>query len=274
MLRDRRRDVRHAGQVPPLSSPDFIFETEFTLLDVGATGALIRSGGIRPTVVAYTQSLGAESVVLDWSGESDPLPAFEEARRWLRSLDPIAYAVVSLIERNGAQARFISANEEPPDSAMLALALFAADGQGRGALYPIKVADGVSLGPPTMTEVEDTDWCPIGDIWANPFCVGDVVRLKPRERALDPSSQLWKTLVDLTKMRIQADEYRSPDYMAFLDDLRNGIFAVAGRPRTGGLRVTLRPRTTYNPIGFITVDANKLVLVDSPEHVPDEGIYA
>ena len=245
-----------------MSSPDFIFETEFTLLDVGATGALIRSGGIRPTVIAYTQELGAESVVLDWSEGFDPTDAFEDARRWLRSLDPVAYAAVSVIERNGSFTRYLSASDRPSDKCLLSLALFSADGQVRGLLYPIRTGESLSLGAPTLTEHEDTDWCPIGDVWANPFCVGDVVKLKPRERALDPGSQLWKSVVDLTKMRIQTDENRSPDYMAFLDDLRNGIFCVHGRPSANSLRVTLKPRTAYNPLGFITADASKLVLID------------
>jgi len=245
-----------------VSSADFIFETEFTLLDVGATGALIRSGGIRPTVVAYTEAAGAESVVLDWPDAGDPLPAFEDARRWLRSLDPVAYAMVALIEREGPETRFLSGAEEPSDTSYLSACMFTADNQVRGMLYPIRRgADGLSLGMPTVTEAEDTDWSPVGDVWANPFCTDDIVRMKPRERALDPASALWKAIIELTKMRIQTDQYRSQDYMAFLDDLRNGVFRVAGRPVANGLIVTLRPRTAYNPIGHLTVEASKLILI-------------
>ncbi len=247
-----------------VSAPDFVFETEFTLLDVGATGALIRSGGVRPSLVAYTEGAGAESVVLEWSPDEDPALAFEEARRWLRALDPVAYAAVAVIGRQMDGTRLLSSTERPQDGSLLAVAMFSADGQARGLLYPIGVShEGIALGMPTATEAEDTDWCPIGDIWANPFCIGDLVRLKPRERALDPSSNLWKAIIDLTKMRIQADESRSTDYMAFLDDVRNGVFTVAGRPANNGLRVMLKPRTMYNPIGFIVLDASKLILIDA-----------
>jgi len=247
-----------------VSAPDFVFETEFTLLDVGATGALIRSGGVRPTLVAYTAEAGAESIVLEWTSDEELTLAFEEARRWLRTVDPIAYAAVAVTTKERDAARWLGATERPLDGSMLSIALFCADGQSRGLQYPIHAgADGITLGMPTATEPEETDWCPIGDIWANPFCVGDLVRLKPRERAVDPSSNLWKAIIDLTKMRIQADETRSTDYMAFLDDVRNGVFTVAGRPAGNGLRVMLRPRTMYNPLGFITLDASKLVLLDA-----------
>ena len=247
-----------------MSAPDFVFDTEFTLLDVGATGALIRSGGVRPLLVAYTEASGAESVVLDWSSDEDQTAAFEEARRWLRSLDPVAYASVAVIARQRDGTHLLSATERPTEGAQLAVAMFSAEGQSRGLLYPITVsAEGVALGIPAATEPEETDWCPIGDIWANPFCVGDLVRLKPRERAIDPSSALWKAIIELTKMRIQGDESRSTDYMAFLDDVRNGIFTVAGRPASNGLRVMLRPRTMYNPLGFITMDASRLMLMDA-----------
>jgi hypothetical protein len=255
-----------------VSAPDFVFETEFTLLDVGATGALIRSGGIRPTVIAYTRGSEAESVVLDWRTPEECTEAYEEARRWLRALDPVAYATAALIERQEDVVRHYGPQDRPEDGCLLALALLSADGMVRGMLYPVqRGADGITLGRPTTTESEDTDWCPIGDIWANPFCVGDVVRLKPRERAMDPSSALWKSIIDLTKMRIQNDETRSPDYMAFLDDLRNGVFSVAGRPANNSLKVLLKPRTIYNPLGFLTLDASRLTLIE-PKPAPRDEV--
>jgi hypothetical protein len=258
-----------AGQGTAVSASDFIFETEFTLLDVGATGALIRSGGLRPTIVAYVEGSGPESTVLEWDRDDDAGIAFEDARRWLRALDPTAYALVAVISRDAINTRFRSASAPPSEGSLLSVAMFTAEGQSRGILYPIRLgSDGLSLGMPTATDVETTDWCPLGDIWANPYCEGDIVRLKPRERAMDPASPLWKAIIELTKMRIQSDQFRSQDYMAFLDDLRNGVFRVAGRPVPDGLIVTLRPRTTYNPIGHLTIEASKLLLVDPGESAP------
>jgi hypothetical protein len=136
----------------------------------------------------------------------------------------------------------------------------------RGALYPIRDGPtGRTLGVPTITDSDTTDWCPIGDVWSNPFCAGDTVRFKPPERAVDPSSPLWKAMVDLTKLRVQTDHYRSQEYMLFLDDLRNGVFTVAGRSPTDPMVVALKPRTTYNPLGYLIVHASKLALTEGDE---------
>lgn len=109
--------------------------------------------------------------------------------------------------------------------------MFTEDGATRGLLYPIRKSGGtISYGTPTITNETTTDWCPLGNVWANPFCLGDVVRFKPRERAVEPSSPLWRAVVELTRMRIHEDQDSSDEYMAFLDDLRNGIFVVSGRP--------------------------------------------
>jgi hypothetical protein len=113
---------------------------------------------------------------------------------------------------------------------------------------------------PTVTDARVCDWHPLGDLWANPFCVGDTVRFKQGERPVDPSSHLWKLMVELTRMRIQDDQEHSEEYMGFLDDLRNGIFVVAARSQRDPEMVVLKPRTEFNPLGAITVPARSLTL--------------
>ena len=249
-----------------MSAPQFPFETEFTLLDVGATGALVRTGGVRPSVVAYHADRGPESAILEWPADAGPGEAFEEARRWLRTVGPVAYAFVGVLRHNADGTVFASAGEKPGDGSLLGLALRAAQGEVRGALYPIKEGPkGRSLGVPTITDSDTTDWCPIGDVWANPFCAGDTVQFRPPERAVDPSSPLWKAMVELTKLRVQTDLYKSQEYMLFLDDLRNGVFTVAGRSPTDPMVVALKPRTTYNPLGYLIVHASKLALAPDDE---------
>ena len=152
---------------------------------------------------------------------------------------------------------------------LLAIAMFAEDGAARGLLYPIrKSAGALSFGAPTVTDEATTDWCPLGNVWANPFCLGDVVRFKPRERAVDPSSALWRSIVELTRMRIHEDQDNADEYMGFLDDLRNGVFVVSGRPPRDPLGVQLRPRTVFNPLGTLTVPAGRLML---DERAPSES---
>ena len=146
----------------------------------------------------------------------------------------------------------------------LSLAMFAQDGNTRAASYPIRRANGkLSLGMPTVTDAETTDWRPLGDIWANPFCVGDLVRFRPLERAVEPESQLWKSIVELTRLRIHDDQPNADEYMGFLDDLRNGIFVVSGRAPGQPDRVFLRPRSNFNPLGTLNIEAHRLALESS-----------
>jgi hypothetical protein len=248
-----------------VAEQEFSFEAEFSLLDIGSTSSMLRTGGVRPTVLVYTPSAGVEAIALDWEDESARDRAFEEARRYARDLKPAAYALVSHITRNGGVLTYhLPGAAVSPANEFLALAMFSQDGQARGVLYPVRRANGqISFGMPTVTDLDTTDWCPIGDIWANPFCVNDVVHFKPRERAVEPSTPLWNTLVELTRMRIHDDQEHADEYMSFLDDLRNGVFVVSGRPAEDPGRVRLRPRTQFNPLGTLTVDASRLLLFDS-----------
>jgi hypothetical protein len=63
-------------------------------------------------------------------------------------------------------------------------------------------------------------------------------------------------------MRIHDDQRNAEDYMAFLDDLRNGIFVVHGRPVDDPGRVLLKPRTVFNPLGMLNVDASRIILAE------------
>lgn len=126
-----------------------------------------------------------------------------------------------------------------------------------------RTADGVSFGMPAVTDAELLDWCPIGDVWRNPFCVGDTVKFRARERAVDPAGPLWQAVVELTRLRIHEDQAGADEYMAFLDDLRTGVFVVAGRSREDAGRVLLRPRTVFNPVGTLNVEAGRVMLADA-----------
>ncbi|HXG23982.1 MAG TPA: hypothetical protein VNJ09_05450 [Chthonomonadales bacterium] len=250
-----------------MAEQEFNFEAEFSLLDVGATSSVLRTGTVRPTVLAFSSSANVEALALDWTDEKSFQDAFETARRYVRDLKPIAYALIAHVSRNGRDLTFHLPNDlgTPRVNEFLALAMFEESGTTRGLLYPIRrTGDQVSFGMPTVTDAETTDWCPLGDLWHNPFCMGDTVCFEPGERAVDPSSNLWRTIVELTRMRIHEDRDNADEYMAFLDDLRNGIFIVAGRPENAPRRVLLRPRTVYNPLGTLNVEASRLVLTDSP----------
>jgi hypothetical protein len=248
-----------------VAEEEFSFEAEFSLLDIGSTSSMLRTGGVRPTVLAYSTTAGVEAIALDWQEDADRSRAFEEARRYTRDLKPAAYALVAHITRNGGVLTYhLPGASASPANEFLALAMYAEDGQARGVLYPVRRAGGqLSFGMPTVTDLDTTDWCPIGDIWTNPFCVGDVVHFKPRERAVEPSTPLWNALVELTRMRIHDDQEHADEYMSFLDDLRNGVFIVSGRPADDPTRVRLRPRTHFNPLGTVTVEASRLMLFDS-----------
>src|SRR5688572_27508348 len=179
--------------------------------------------------MAFSESQGVEAVSLEWENESGISRAFEEARRYIRDLDPIGYAVVAHVSRaNGVVAYHLPNSQSGiPANDFLALAMFSRDGGSRAATYPIRRVEGkISLAMPAVTDARVTDWHPLGDLWANPFCIGDTVRFRPGERPVDPSSHLWKLMVELTRMRIQDDQEHAEEYMAFLDDLRNGIFVV------------------------------------------------
>lgn len=255
-----------------MPSPQFAFDTEFTLLDVGATGAVIRSGGVRPSVIAYDADGGVDTVVLEWANDAEVREVFEETRRWLRDRTPVAYAVVALLRRRDGGIVFLRGDERGADGDLLGLCLCASDGQVRGVLYPIRRGPtGSMLGAPAQGDRDNADWCPIGDIWSNPFCVGDIVAFRPPDRPVDPETPLWKAIVELTKLRVQTDRFRSQEYMLFLDDLRNGIFSVVGRSPVDPMQVALKPRTVYNPLGYLVVHASKLRLIEGRSPAPEEG---
>ncbi len=247
-----------------MADEEFNFEAEFALLDVGATSSLLRAGSVRPTVLAFTPTAGIEAIALDWSREDGVRHAFEEARRYARDLDPAAYALIAQVSRDGTALAFhLPDNPPPPYNEFLAVAMVAREGSARGVLYPIRrTGRDLSFGMPTVTDAETTDWCPLGDLWGNPFCAGDTIRFRVRERAVDPTSPLWQAIVELTRMRIHEDQANADEYMSFLDDLRNGIFLVAGRPDDDPTRVLLRPRTHFNPLGTLNVEASRLTLAD------------
>src|SRR5205807_429891 len=185
------------------------FEAEFSLLDIGATSSLIRTGSVRPTVLAFTESAGVEAVALDWEDESGIPRAFEEARRYVRDSDAVAYAAVAHIARfNGTTAfQLPGKTPSPMVNDFLALAMRSRDGGARTVTYPIRHSQSkLALGMPSVSDVETSDWQPLGDLWRNPFCSGDVARFKPRERAVDPATPLWNAIVELTRMRIQDDQ--------------------------------------------------------------------
>ncbi|NUQ70706.1 MAG: hypothetical protein HUU17_07780 [Chthonomonadales bacterium] len=249
-----------------MSASQFAFDTEFTLLDVGATGALVRSGGVRPAVLAYHSDGSPECVVLEWPEGAGAADAVEAARRWLRERRPLAYGFVSAFTRADGAVHLIRSGDRPGDGAVLGLVLRSVDGAVQEALYPIRIGlSGATLGVPISASSASVEWCPIGDIWTNPFCIGDTVRFRPPERAVDPSSALWKSVVELTKLRVQSDLYKSSEYMLFLEDLRNGLFTVAARAAHDPMEVVLRTRTVYNPLGFLVAHASKLVLANDEE---------
>lgn len=247
-----------------MADEEFNFEAEFALLDIGATSSMLRSGGVRPTVLTFTAAAGVEATALDWS-EPDGAPlAFEDARRYVREQQPVAYALIAHITKTSNLLTYHLPGSHPsPANEYLALAMFAEDGNARGVLYPLRRVEGkLSYGMPTITDAETTDWCPLGDVWGNPFCIGDRVRFRPRDRAVDPSTPLWNAIVELTRMRIHDDQAQADEYMSFLDDLRNGIFIVVGRPEDASDHVLLRPRTHFNPLGTMNVEASRLLMAE------------
>ncbi|MGC8667406.1 MAG: hypothetical protein ACP5VE_04725 [Chthonomonadales bacterium] len=250
----------------------FDFEGEFSLLDIGATSSLLKTGSVRPTVLAYTQNMGVEAVSLRWNDDTTVAEALEQARRYLRELQPLAYGIIAHISRQkGALIYHQPEVSAPPGSNdFLAIALFARGGIARAVTYPIRRnLDRIALGMPSVTDADTTDWMPLGDLWNNPFCAGDLVRFRLHDRPVDPSSPLWQKVVDLTRLRIQEDQPNADDYMAFLDDLRNGIFRVAGRSDGHPNRVLLRPRTVFNPLGTLTVEASRLTLMEASPAAED-----
>jgi hypothetical protein len=243
---------------------EFDFEGEFALLDIGATSSFLRTGCLRPTIIAFAKDGGVESVALDWQGDGQMLQALEDARRYVRNLEPVAYALIAHLSQNGSSILYhLPGGEYPTVNEYLALGLFSEAGYARTVVYPIRHSGGKhSLGMPTVCANEEITWQPLGDLWGNPFCQGDLAQFRPRERAVEPGTPLWQQIVDLTRLRIQEDQPNADDYMTFLDDLRNGLFVVAGRPEDRPDQVILRPRTLFNPLGSITTDAARLVLVD------------
>lgn len=249
-----------------MAQEEFNFEAEFSLLDIGATSSLMRTGSVRPTIMAFSDKAAVEAVTLTWDDSTSIPKAFEEARRYVRDLDPAAYAVIAHVMRNNGSLDYHlpSRNPAPLTNDFLSLSMVSRDGNMRAVSYPIRHNEGkLSLGMPTVTDAETNEWRPLGDLWANPFCVGDTARFRLRERAVDPSTQLWVSIVELTRLRIHEDPANADEYMSFLDDLRNGVFVVAGRLDNDPGKVMLRPRTNFNPLGTLTVDASRLVLGES-----------
>jgi hypothetical protein len=247
-----------------VADQEFNFEAEYALLDIGATSSMLRAGCVRPTVLVFSHSAGVEAIALDWTDDATRERAFEDARRYARSVESAAYALIAHITRNGASIQYHLPGSSPsPANEFLSVAMIASDGSERGVLYPIRRGgSSIAFGMPTVVDTGEIDWCPLGDIWANPFCVGDTVRFLPRERAVDPASPLWKAIVELTRMRIHEDQPNAEEYMAFLDDLRNGIFTVVARSPRDPLSVHLRPRTAFNPLGALTVDCARIVMAE------------
>ncbi len=246
-----------------MAQVEFNFEAEFSLLDIGATSSLMRTGSVRPTILAFSNNAAVEAVTLTWEDSAAIPRAFEEARRYVRDLEPAAYAVIAHITRyNGAMDYHLpSRNPAPLTNDFLALSMVARDGNTRAVTYPIRHNEGkLSLGMPAVTDAETNDWRPLGDLWSNPFCLGDIARFRLRERAVEPSTPLWNAIVELTRLRIHDDQPNADEYMSFLDDLRNGVFTVAGRSERDPGKVQLRPRTNFNPLGTLTVEASRLVL--------------
>jgi hypothetical protein len=244
-----------------LAELDFNFEAEFSLLDIGSTSCMLQSGGLRPTAIAYTANTGMEAICLDWEEQDGPELAIENARRYLRSLDPVAYAFTAHICQNEDGMTYLLPGSRVQSNEYLLLLMYCMDGIARGARYPIRRAGNhISFGLPLITDSESTEWAPLGDIWNNPFCVNDIVHFAGRERAVDPSTPLWQAIVELTRIRIHDDQQHSEEYMTFLDDLRNSVFQVASRSTVHPDHVILRPRTHYNPLGSLEVEASRLVL--------------
>src|SRR5207244_2264594 len=162
---------------------------------------------------------------------------------------------------NGVIAYHLPSTPALHTNDVLAIAMHSRDGGSRAATYPVRRVEGkISLAMPTVTDARICDWHTLGDLWANPFCVGDLVRFRPGERPVDPSSHLWRTMVELTRMRVQDDQDHADEYMSFLDDLRNGIFVVAARSLRDPEMVVVKPRTEFNPLGAVTVGARSLQL--------------
>src|SRR3989442_355453 len=133
----------------------FDFEAEFSLLDIGATSSLLRTGTVRPTVMAFAESIGVEAVSLEWERDTEIPRAFEEARRYVRDLDPAGYAVVAHIIRNDGMVKYQLPGQDVanPSNDYLALAMFSRGGPNRAATYPIRRSEGkISLAMPTVSE--------------------------------------------------------------------------------------------------------------------------
>ncbi len=247
----------------------FDFESEFSILDIGATTSVLRSGGVKPSILIFTEQEGVEAISLDWDaqpGDARPaMIAFEEARKYTRDKRPLAYGFIAQVARGTQGVEFrLPRLKYPAAAESLGIAMFAQGGAVRGVTYQIRRSGGkVSFGMPNVEEGDIMDWCPFGDIWANPFCKGDLVRFRHRDKAVEPSTPLWQAIVDLTRLRMHDDPRGADEYMSFLDDLRNGIFVVEDRSPVAHDQVLLRPRTSFNPLGTISINASRLLLVDS-----------
>lgn len=250
-----------------MADQEFDFDAEFSLLDIGVTTSMLQAGGVRPSVIAFHQDRRMVAMALEWEDGQSPDIALEEARRHLRNINPVAYAFVALANRmNDTITYFQPKNHKSDVSDYLTVQLYSASGQMRSVAYPIrKQGQTLSFGQPTATDTGNTAWDPIGDIWENPFCIDDTVRFRQGDRAVDPSSGLWQMIVDLTRLRIQEDQHNSEEYLKFLNDLRDSIFVVMSRSTGSSQKVMLKPRTFFNPIGILEVDASRLRLMETSQ---------
>src|SRR5437879_9883772 len=98
--------ARHPTQEAQMAQEEFNFEAEFSLLDIGATSSLLRTGSVRPTILAFNESAGVEAVALQWQDEAEVDRALEEARRYVRDLEPLAYTVIAHISRNNGSLAY------------------------------------------------------------------------------------------------------------------------------------------------------------------------
>src|SRR5262249_16029910 len=100
----------------------------------------MRTGSVRPTVLAFSQNAAVEAGTLTWEDSTSIPTAFEEARRYVRDLEPTAYAVIAHLTRyNGTVDYHLpSRTPAPLVNDYLALSMVARDGNTRAISYPIK----------------------------------------------------------------------------------------------------------------------------------------
>lgn len=252
----------------------FQFEEAFADLEIGATSSFLKTGALRSTIIAISEEGVYQPIVLDFGAASNPGEVFEEARRYLiRSHHPIAYGFISQAWSYGMDQptiSFIYDDRQKLQNEIIILVLWAQSGESRGMAFPVRrKGETISFDRPWKPEYGPVILCPIGDIWRNPLCVGDLVRTRPGMRRLvEPGTELWETLIALIRLRIHGDQPHASEYQRCLDDIRNSIYIVHGRDRFHPGRLILRPRTLFNPLGFMVGEADSLILLQEGEGAP------